>query len=58
VEERPGRPGDVGGTYADARRAEETLGWRVKISLGEGLRKTARWYATEEAAPWRDPPPP
>lgn len=58
VEERPGRPGDVGGTYADARRAEETLGWRAKISLREGLRKTALWYAAEEAAPWRDPPPP
>ena len=58
VEERPGRPGDVGGTYADARRAEETLGWRAKISLRDGLRKTARWYAAEEAAPWRDPPPP
>ena len=58
VEERPGRPGDVGGTYADARRAEETLGWRAKISLREGLRNTAVWYAAEEAAPWRDPPPP
>ena len=52
VIEKPGRPGDVGGTYADISKARDVLqGWGgAKITLKEGLRRTAEWYATEEEA--------
>ena len=54
VEERPGRAGDVGGTYADVEKASRTLnGWAPRVSLRDGLRATAEWYRTEEAAAWR-----
>ena len=54
VEERPGRAGDVGGTYADVEKASRTLNGRApRVSLRDGLRATAEWYRTEEAAAWR-----
>ena len=57
VEERPPRPGDVGGTFADVAAAEEILGWRAEIGLREGVARTAAWYASPASEPWRDPTP-
>ena len=34
------RPGDVHRIYLDVRRAEQGLGWRAAMSLGEGIRRT------------------
>ena len=55
VEERPPRPGDVGGTFADVTAAEEILRWRAEIGLSEGIERTAAWYASDASEPWRDP---
>lgn len=34
------RPGDVRRIYLDVRRAQQRLGWRAAMSLGEGIRRT------------------
>lgn len=50
ITEQPGRPGDVGGTYADVSCAERVLGgWCAMTTLEEGVRRTADWYSSEEA---------
>lgn len=40
----PDQPGDVPYTCADVAKAQEYLGYRSKISFGEGIRRTAEWY--------------
>ena len=39
------RPGDVPVTYADSTALERDFGFTPKITLREGLRKFAEWYA-------------
>ena len=39
-------PGDVPTTYADASALERDFGFVPKITLREGLRKFATWYAS------------
>jgi nucleoside-diphosphate-sugar epimerase len=41
----PMQPGDVPTTYADATALERDFGFTPKITLKEGLRKFAEWYA-------------
>ena len=41
----PMQPGDVPTTYADATALERDYGFTPKITLREGLRKFAEWYA-------------
>ena len=41
----PMQPGDVPVTYADTAALEEDFGFKPQISLREGLRKFAQWYA-------------
>ncbi len=36
---------DIGDYYADFRRITETLGWRPRVRLEEGLRRTVTYYA-------------
>jgi len=40
------RAWDLPEWYANAARAAALLGWRAEVSLEEGLRRTARWYAS------------
>lgn len=40
----PSRVGDVENLVADPRRAERLLGWRPRIPLEDGLRRTIAWY--------------
>ena len=40
----PAKPGEQRRSCIDARRAAEALGWRPKMALSEGLRRTAQWY--------------
>lgn len=41
----PMQPGDVPTTYADATALERDFGFTPKVTLREGLRKFAEWYA-------------
>jgi nucleoside-diphosphate-sugar epimerase len=38
------RPGDIRHSLADTTKAQEMLGWRARISIADGLRKTIEWY--------------
>lgn len=56
IQELPGRPGDVGGTYGDIAATETTLkGWKPRVSLAEGLRRTVAWWRSSEADAYREP---
>jgi nucleoside-diphosphate-sugar epimerase len=39
------QPGDVPTTYADSSALEQDFGFVPKVTLREGLRKFAEWYA-------------
>ena len=52
VTEARGRPGDVGGTFADVSAAKSLIGWEPTIGLRDGVASTAGWYASEEAQAW------
>lgn len=47
------RPGDQRHMRADISRAEQVLGWTPRISLAEGLRRTADWARTDPGATTR-----
>ena len=44
--QEPVQAGDVQRTVADLQYAEETLGYRPKISFAEGIQRFADWYRT------------
>jgi GDP-L-fucose synthase len=39
-----GQPNGQPRRRLDTRRAEEWFGWKAKVGLGEGLRRTVEWY--------------
>jgi UDP-N-acetylglucosamine/UDP-N-acetyl-alpha-D-glucosaminouronate 4-epimerase len=41
---KPGRAGDVRHSLADISKAQEVLGYRVRVNLQEGLERTVEWY--------------
>ena len=43
---------DVGSVYADFRKIRETLGWRPKIHLREGLERTISYYRAHRERYW------
>jgi nucleoside-diphosphate-sugar epimerase len=42
---KPARSGDVRHSLADITRAQDVLGYRVRVNLREGLERTVEWYA-------------
>ena len=42
-EDAPRRPGDVAGSYANADKARDLLGWKAELSIDQGLRDTLKW---------------
>lgn len=38
------RPTEIWRMYADSTRARQILGWKPKVSLEEGLKKTIEWF--------------
>ena len=42
----PYRPTEVWRMYCDNTRARETLGWRPKVTIEQGLKLTIEWYRT------------
>ena len=45
----PDQPGDVPVTYADITKAERLLGYRARVPLEEGLRRSVAWHRSEGA---------
>jgi UDP-N-acetylglucosamine/UDP-N-acetylgalactosamine 4-epimerase len=41
---KPARAGDVRHSLADISKAQEVLGYRVRVNLQEGLERTVEWY--------------
>jgi UDP-glucose 4-epimerase len=41
---KPGRPGDVRHSLADITRAQDVIGYRVRVNLQEGLERTIEHY--------------
>ncbi len=48
------RPVGVKSRAADCRKCDALLGWRPRISLGEGVRRTVSWYVRERGAALAD----
>jgi UDP-glucuronate 4-epimerase len=44
LDRQPIQPGDVPVTYASVEKAERLLGFRARVSLAEGLRRTVEWF--------------
>ncbi len=42
------RAGDVPANYASSKLLEETTGWRAKVDLEEGLKKTIDWFKNQQ----------
>ncbi|MBE0695603.1 MAG: UDP-glucose 4-epimerase GalE [Anaerolineaceae bacterium] len=39
----PPRPGDIAGSYANADRARDWLGWQAELSIDEGIASALQW---------------
>jgi UDP-glucuronate 4-epimerase len=46
LDRQPLQPGDVPVTYASVDKAERLLGFRARVPLAEGLRRTVEWFRT------------
>ncbi len=46
IRQLPDQPGDVPYTCANVEKAQKMLGYKAKVSFGEGIRRTAEWYKT------------
>jgi UDP-glucuronate 4-epimerase len=44
LDRQPTQPGDVPVTYASVEKAERLLGFRARVSLADGLRRTVEWF--------------
>jgi UDP-glucose 4-epimerase len=38
------RPGDVAATYASSAKLHKVTGWKAKVGLKEGLKRTVEWF--------------
>jgi UDP-glucose 4-epimerase len=43
IVEKPPRPGDVAGAYANLDKAKRLLGWEPKISIDQGIADALKW---------------
>jgi nucleoside-diphosphate-sugar epimerase len=41
---KPARPAEVRHSLADITRAQDVIGYRVRVNLQEGLERTIEWY--------------
>jgi len=46
--EKPPRPGDVAGAYANADTAKRLIGWEAKLSIEQGIADALRWGEVRE----------
>lgn len=47
LDRQPPQPGDVPVTYASVEKAERLLGFRARVPLADGLRRTVDWFRTD-----------
>ncbi len=47
LDHRPDQPGDVPVTYAAVEKAERLLGFRARVPLEEGLRRSVEWLRSQ-----------
>jgi UDP-glucose 4-epimerase len=47
-EDKPPRPGDVAGAYANADKALRLLNWKAEFSIEDGIRDALRWGKLRE----------
>jgi CDP-glucose 4,6-dehydratase len=50
--------GEIARQYVDSTKLTELTGWRPRVALEEGLRRTVRWYRRHPEALRRAEPPP
>lgn len=55
LERQPTQPGDVPVTYAAVEKAERVLGFRARVPLAEGLRRSVEWYRRTKSEAGRQP---
>lgn len=46
--DRPARPGDVAGAYANANTARRLIGWQAKLPIEDGIADALKWGETRE----------
>jgi UDP-glucuronate 4-epimerase len=44
LDRQPPQPGDVPVTYASVEKAERLLGFRARVPLAEGLKRSIEWF--------------
>ena len=44
LDPQPAQPGDVPATCASVEKAERLLGFRARVPLAEGLKRSVEWY--------------
>ena len=49
IDRRPAQPGDVPVTFASVAKAERLLGFRPRVPLEEGLRRSVAWHRHQSA---------
>ncbi len=49
LDRQPDQPGDVPVTYAAVEKAERLLGFKARVPLEEGLRRSVEWYRRERS---------
>ena len=42
------RPGDVAATYASSEKLKKAVGWKAKVNLREGLKRTIEYYKSSQ----------
>jgi len=47
LDRQPPQPGDVPVTYASVEKAERLLGFRARVPLADGLRRTVDWFRAD-----------
>ena len=47
LDRQPLQPGDVPVTYASVEKAERLLGFRARVPLADGLRRTVKWFRAD-----------
>jgi UDP-glucose 4-epimerase len=48
-QDKPPRPGDIAGSYANADTAWRLLDWKAQLSIEQGIRDALKWGELRES---------